>query len=160
MIPFIQSKVVVKNSNGDQVVNGNCYPTAIACILGIPPTDVPNIETLWDVGVSFAYEVMFKWLHEKGYKLRDVAMEYSVFHDGSEKIKNTNNEYYLSKLSVEQKDGLRAELKDRFYLVSGKSPRGIYHVCVYQNGIMVHDPHPTGEGIVTEEIFEVIEKLS
>jgi hypothetical protein len=159
MTPFIQSKVVVRNSNGDMVVRGNCYPTAIACILGIPPTDVPNIETLWDVGTSYAYDVMHKWLNTIGYKLRDCAMEFSIYHEGSEKIKDTNNEYYLSKLTAEQKEVLKAELKDKYYLVSGLSPRGVFHVCIYQNGIMVHDPHPTGEGINTEQQFEVIEKL-
>lgn len=160
MIPFIQSKVVVKNSQGKQIVNGNCYPTAVACILEVPPTDVPNIETLWDVGTGFAYDVMHKWLNEKGYKLRDFAVEYSVFHEGSEKIKDTINVDYLSNLSEDTKAQLREELKDKYYMVSGKSRRGIYHVCIYKNGSLIHDPHPTSEGIETEEIFEVIEKMS
>lgn len=141
------------------VVRGNCYPTAIACVLGIPPADVPNIETLWDVGTDFAYDVMNRWLEINGYKLYTGAMYLSVFHEESEKIKNTNNEYYLSHISKEQKEFLKDKWKDKYYLVSGYSPRGIFHVCIYQNGVMVHDPHPTGEGILTEEIFEVIEKL-
>lgn len=42
--------------------------------------------------------------------------------------------------------------EDEYYLVSGKSPRGdFYHVVVHQNGKMVHDPHPSGAGIRTEE---------
>lgn len=159
MIPHIQSKVVVKDSTGKQVVNGNCYPTAIACILEIPPADVPNIENLWDVGTTFAYDVMGKWLNVKGYSLRDHAMEFSVFHEGSEKLKNDIIQDYLSTLKPDQKDYLKNQLKDKFYMVSGKSPRGIFHVCIYQNGRMVHDPHPTQEGIETEEIFEVIEKI-
>lgn len=159
MIPFVQSKVVVTKSNGERVVNGNCYPTAVACLIGIPPTDVPNIETLWDVDLSFAYEVMDRWLKNKGLRMNYGAMHYSVFHEGSEKIRNTNNEYYLTQLSDDQKEKLKEELKEHYYLVSGKSKRGVSHVCIYRAGILQHDPHPTGEGIETEEIFEVIEKI-
>jgi hypothetical protein len=159
MIPFIQSKVVVRDSTGKQVVNGNCYPTAIACIIGIPPADVPNIETLWDVGTGYAYSVMSKWLETKGYKLNECAFQYSVFHEGSSKLKGEHITSYLDSLTPEHKALFREELKDKFYLVSGLSTRGVYHICVYKNGELVHDPHPTGEGISTEEIFEAIEKI-
>lgn len=44
--------------------------------------------------------------------------------------------------------------EDEFYLVTGKSPRGDFdHVVVYQNGKMVHDPHPSGDGIEDEKAF-------
>lgn len=38
---------------------------------------------------------------------------------------------------------------DDLYLVVGDSPRKTnhYHVCIYQNGEMVHDPHPDRTGI-------------
>lgn len=46
---------------------------------------------------------------------------------------------------------------NEYYLVSGKSPRGdYYHVVVYRNGRLVHDPHPDGTGVLTEEWFNVI----
>ena len=34
-----------------------------------------------------------------------------------------------------------------YYLVSGISERGISHIVVYQNGKMVHDPHPSKTGL-------------
>jgi hypothetical protein len=35
-----------------------------------------------------------------------------------------------------------------YYLVSGNSPRGDFlHQVVYKNGEMVHDPHPSNDGI-------------
>ena len=41
-----------------------------------------------------------------------------------------------------------------YYLVTGKSPRGdYYHVVIYEGGNMVHDPHPSGAGVLTEEHF-------
>lgn len=34
------------------------------------------------------------------------------------------------------------------YLLSGKSPRGNYqHQCIALNGEIVHDPHPSGDGL-------------
>lgn len=159
MIPYTQSKVVVRKSDGEMVVHGNCYPTAIGCMLNIPPSDVPNIEVLWDVSISYAYQVLYKWLEHKGYRIRQTFGQHSVFHDGSPKIEKTNDAYCLSELSDEKKAELKAQLKDVYYMVSGQSPRGVTHVCIYQNGVMVHDPHPTGEGILTEEYFEVVEPI-
>src|SRR5690606_12188370 len=31
---------------------------------------------------------------------------------------------------------------DSFYLVSGGTERGTYHICIYKNGKLYHDPHP------------------
>jgi hypothetical protein len=46
---------------------------------------------------------------------------------------------------------------DGYVLVSGKSPRGdFHHVVIYKNGELYHDPHPSNEGIETEEAWEVI----
>jgi hypothetical protein len=46
---------------------------------------------------------------------------------------------------------------NEYYFVSGKSPRGdFYHVVIYQNGKMVHDPHPDSTGVLTEETFDII----
>lgn len=42
------------------------------------------------------------------------------------------------------------------YLVMGRTKRGTYHVCVYLNGKMVHDPHPDASGLTHEEAFVVI----
>lgn len=37
------------------------------------------------------------------------------------------------------------------YLASGPSSRGCSHMVVYQDGQMIHDPHPSGEGILEVE---------
>jgi hypothetical protein len=49
---------------------------------------------------------------------------------------------------------------DTYYFVSGLSPRNrnITHICIYQNGIMVHDPHPDGTGILNCLSFSQITK--
>lgn len=49
---------------------------------------------------------------------------------------------------------------DEYYLVTGHSPRfpAMYHVVIYRNGRMVHDPHPSQDGLVDEVEFEIIRK--
>lgn len=46
---------------------------------------------------------------------------------------------------------------NEYYLVMGESPRGnFHHVVVYKNGKMVHDPHPDGGGVLTQDHMDVI----
>jgi hypothetical protein len=40
-------------------------------------------------------------------------------------------------------------VKENYVLVIGKSPRGVSHVVLYQNGKMIHDPHPSRAGVIT-----------
>lgn len=47
-----------------------------------------------------------------------------------------------------------------FYLVLGKTIRGTFHVCIYKNGELFHDPHPSQDGLITEEVFEKLVKTS
>ena len=50
---------------------------------------------------------------------------------------------------------------DTYYIVIGDSPRGATkHAVVYINGQMVHDPHPSRAGILTEEIFKIIVSMT
>lgn len=48
-----------------------------------------------------------------------------------------------------------------FYLVTGVSPRdkNIFHICIYQNGNLWHDPHPSRDGILTNQFFEYLVPL-
>ena len=47
-----------------------------------------------------------------------------------------------------------------FYIVVGRSPRGDFnHCCIYQNGLLWHDPHPSGAGLLTETHFEFIDEF-
>lgn len=38
----------------------------------------------------------------------------------------------------------------------GKSPRGVYHSVIYQEGKLVHDPHPSKAGIEKPEWYYII----
>jgi len=130
--------MVVKNSKGDMVVRGNCLAACIASLLEVPITEVPNLETLYAISDTYYYEVLWKWLGHLGYEI-SADDRFKCFHGDESKIE------------------FKELLKDKYYLVSGKSPRDVQHICIYQNGKLVHDPHPTREGILTEEYFESIE---
>jgi hypothetical protein len=147
MIPVTQTKVVVKNSNGDMVVRGNCFAAAIASLVEVPITDVPNVEVLFDIdGVSW-YGVMDAWLRGNGYEIV-TNNQFKIFHDDTYGLDDASREVSLQYCN------------DKYYMASGMSPRGIMHVCIYKNGKMVHDPHPTREGIDESTItyFEEIIK--
>lgn len=38
-----------------------------------------------------------------------------------------------------------------FYMACGISPRGVRHAVIYNNGKLVHDPHPIGGGVIVDE---------
>jgi hypothetical protein len=143
MIPVIQTKVVVRNSKGDIVVSGNCYAAAIASMLDLPITEVPNCEVFfpWSEENRFWDQWMNAWLELKGWKIES-APEYGVYHD---------DEHYA--------DGTAELLKDDFYFVSGPSVRGVNHICIFKAGRLVHDPHPTKEGILECKWFEKLTKI-
>jgi hypothetical protein len=154
VIPVTQTKVVIKNSKGDEIVRGNCFAAAIASMLELPITEVPNVEVLFDVDDTYYIEVMHAFLKSKGYELF-TDDRYKVFHPELEVQLRAPAGEDLD----EWADRMRCELKDQYYLVSGETVRGYYHVCIYQNGVLVHDPFPTREGLIKLEHFRSLDKI-
>lgn len=145
MIPITQTKVVVRNSKGDMIIHGNCYAAAIASILELPIEQVPNVELFFEPNDGFWLEIMNKFLALRGLQI-ETDDRFKSFH---RTIDELDGDDYSNKLL----------LKDEYYFVSGESPRGVKHITIYQNGQLVHDPHPTREGLLSCEIFEVIRKI-
>lgn len=145
MIPVTQTKVVVRNTAGEIVQNGNCYAAAIASILEVPITEVPNVEVFFKFENGPWIETMLAFLNLMGWEL-NCDDRFKVFHD----------------IKFGADEGKRSEYMDhcvnKYYLVSGPSARGVHHICIYKNGKLVHDPHPTKEGILKEEIFQELVK--
>lgn len=50
---------------------------------------------------------------------------------------------------------------DSLYLVTGNTARdeNILHICIYQNGELVHDPHPDNIGIKTTLEFQTLTRI-
>ena len=148
MIPVTQTKVVVKNSKGEIVQRGNCYAAAIASIMELPITEVPNVETLFHLKEDLWFEVMQTFITSLGWEMC-ADDRFKCFHPSLCKITD----------KLELLDTMQM-LEDKYYLVSGKSPRGVSHITIWQNGKMVHDPHPTKEGLLTLETFQSLEKIN
>lgn len=148
MIPVTQTKMVVKNSKDEMIVRGNCLAACVASLFEIPITEVPNVEVLFHIEDNYYYFVLNKWLNSFGYEI-STDDRFKVYHDKD----------YL-KDNQRRRAELRVYLQDEYYLVSGKSARGVNHVCVYKKGKLVHDPHPSREGLLTEEYFQSIEKIN
>ncbi len=145
MIPVTQTKVVVKNSAGESIVRGNCFAAAIASIMEVPITEVPNVEVLFDIGGGYWFEVMNTFLNHHGWEF-STDNRFKVFHDDVYGIETGERETWIK------------DCTDKLYFASGQSPRGVCHICIFRNGQLVHDPHPTREGILTYDIFESMEK--
>lgn len=150
MIPITQTKVVVRNSNDELIIHGNCFAAVVASILELPIEQVPNVETLFFLDGNdrhFWSTVMDKFLEGKGWVL-DNDYRFAVYHDDQFEIDNL----------PAMVNAAHWYCQDKLYLVSGKSVRGVSHICIYKNGELIHDPHPTKEGIVTFDIFQTLEK--
>lgn len=147
MIKFTQNKFSLKDKDGHWLTHGNCYQTTIGCLLEIEPSQIPNVETLFHIeDEDLWYHVMNSFLKSKGLEII-TDNRFKVFHD--------ENYGY--------EDGFRSNListlADKYYLVSGKSSRGVNHICIYQNGKLFWDCHPSREGLLEETYFEVLEKI-
>jgi hypothetical protein len=155
MIPVTQTKVVVRNSKDEIIVNGNCYAAAIASLLELPLTEVPNVEVFFQIEGSYWNEVMLTFINSKGWDLCSDD-RYKVFHPELARAIRSQDE----RTDEEYRADLRLMLEDNYYLVSGPSVRGVNHITIYKAGELIHDPHPTKEGILALEQFQTLEKLN
>lgn len=54
-------------------------------------------------------------------------------------------------LELRRTDGHQVDQLPEYYIGSGLSPRGVRHSVIYRAGDLVHDPHPSGDGILAVE---------
>ena len=141
MIPKFQNKFYP---------NGNCFPASIASLIEMEVDDVIQIQEYYKSGCDWG-QILKDWLKEKGYEILP-ANEFMVFHLDL-------NHIYQSEKEIEEDI---KQLKDEYYMVSGKSPRyeNESHIVIYQNGKLVHDPHPDNTGILSIDGFLKIIKLN
>lgn len=149
MVPVTQTKVNVKNSKDETVVYGNCFAAVIASMLEVPITEVPNVEVFFHMSHPHWSIIMDTWLKSKGWELWGDD-RYRCFHPEFAN-RSMGNDEYLGDACI--------KLKNNLYLASGLSARGVHHICIYKNGKLVWDPHPSREGLVTFENFQTLEKL-
>jgi len=98
---------------------GDCLRASICSVLVISDENVPHFAE----HIKWK-QALYEWLYRKGYTL-------ACWCDPEDIDKILHND-------------------DDYLLVGGISPRfpDEGHMVVYKNGHMVHDPHPSGEGIL------------
>lgn len=158
MTPVTQTKVCVYNATGTMVRPGNCYAAAVATIMDLAVDEVPNVEVLFEIEHAVWDEMMTAWLKHKGKQIR-WAPEYVIFHS-PEVQKYHIDSGWLTQENINEYEQLRSLFEERYYFVSGKSPRGVSHITIWKDGKMVWDPHPSRDGISLEtSYFQILENL-
>jgi hypothetical protein len=101
--------------------DGNCFSTCVACMFGIPTHEVPNFCA--DNSPDYWWDAFREWLLPRGF---------------TPIVLRTNG-----------KDGWVEEFKDVTMIAGGPGPRGGEHAVLWRNGALLHDPHPSGDGLVS-----------
>lgn len=124
MSPYSQLHLVE-----DDGIPGDCFRTAIGCVLDIAPADVPHFVHVHPDGMDWA-DAADAWVTAHGYDLR-------WLFDADARASAVA---YLRE---------RPELP-QLLLAVGDSPRGVFpHVVVESlDGELLHDPYPWGSGYV------------
>lgn len=108
---------------------GNCQSACMASILELPLSEVLDTATK-EVRDRGFWRSVNEWLAERNLRIES---------------------YYPNHMK---------ELPKGIYSIGcGPSPRGDYwHAVVCKNGIMVWDPHPSDDGVLSIERYDVIVK--
>lgn len=111
-------------------VRGNCLQACIASLLELPIEEVPH----------FVQDETDHDNHDDWYWLKKVQ----------EFLKPLGK-----RLVPSQPVGNFAET---YQLIVGQSPRNVGHGVIYQNGKLVHDPHPSNQGLaLITNAYQIVE---
>lgn len=108
----------------DAGVFGDCFRTAIACLLEIDPEEVPHHHRVLAGGEQS--RLLRSWLMMRGLTLIELAWPTETLFDLL-----VNLEHAIGDTGMK-------------FMVSGQSPRGTDHVVICDTKGFVHDPHPDG----------------
>lgn len=129
MIPIDQS--VLRPPTDLSGPPGDCFAACIASILELPLKAVPRpgVEDRYDWDKPGGYwERIGLWLcHEQGFYILETPGPHQPF---------------VTSMS--------ANLREEYWIACGPGPRGCNHCVVVQGTTMVHDPHPSREGLLRD----------
>jgi len=110
-------------------VGGNCFAACLASLFEVPLESMPDF---CESGTNDGWwRSVRMWLAGRGYGVMCVGCS------GSEWLENFAG----------------------WLIVSGKSDRGLDHATLWREGIMKHDPHPSGTGLVEFEAVDLLYPL-
>lgn len=130
MKPILQTKL----SNKEGTISGNCFRACISSILEI---DIDLIPVFEDMKAGEWHQPFMNFLDENGYEFEGTCHLHRL------ELLNTY-------------EGI-----DGYIIVNGISPREWAkrgHSVIYKHGIMVHDPHPSGDGLLEIKDFYLIKR--
>lgn len=109
-------------------VYGDCFRTAIGCLLELEPAEVPHFL---DGGRDYgdARRMLADFLKARGLRYVEIPINHTDGHAGLLKMMDAWN-------------------PSEFWLLSGESRSGAGHTVVCRGGEIVHDPSQTNNGIV------------
>ncbi len=109
---------------------GNCWSTCLAIFIGMETKDVPNFCGLYLTDDGTWYDKAQAWLEPKGIVLMTFDTDPSTWHPV----------YGVSAVTI----------------ASGPGPRGHDHSVIWKNGALLHDPHPSGAGLIKAKQYEIV----
>ncbi len=110
----------------DKGIYGDCFRTAIACILDCEsPEEIPLFAPVEDQKKAYV-----EYLDSIGYVLFEIPFNITKSIKAPLLFMQT---YY----------------PNFDYILAGVSSRGIGHVSIYRGDELIHDPHPSGGGILS-----------
>ncbi len=138
---------------------GSCYPTVYACLLDLELHDVPYFHLMYwteEERDNFTRYCNDRYLDNKPIEEapENQKTNWSSFISKALSLWDFVRETWLASQGyaetvIEDIDSWLKENKDVPYLAYGNSARGIGHVVIYQNGEMIHDPHPNNDGLIS-----------
>ena len=151
----------------DSYPDGSCYPTVYACILDLPLNQVPYFN-LFYFTTSKQKENIAKYI-EKHYGEAEYSEEIkkeniSNFQYDVDRLWDQARRIWLISMGytedfIADHEKWLIENPERPYIATGISPRNVSHVVIYQNGKMIHDPHPSDLGLVKTNYFTYLRKI-
>lgn len=146
---------------------GSCLQTAIACILDLELDQVPPFHLFyWSKEEDeILQKMMPEMYHTEEYQKTMYERAYTIWHDAltffmaSKGIKI--NQLYAGPDVIPEChiDNWLKENPGVIYTATGPSSRGVIHIVVYKDGQMIHDPHPSNEGLVSVNYYNVYKKI-
>lgn len=113
---------------------GNCWQTAVACILEVEPSKLPDQATNDSVLVDGSWQ---------GKSYNNAIQAYLRTHHDMAYLELHGNDELMECVQIRD---------DRYHLMTGETIRseenaGMRHVVVGRRGVVVWDPHPSRAGL-------------
>ncbi len=149
MIPLLQTifaDPTRDDGHDENGVAGNCYQAAIASALNLPLDEVPHFSNM---------EGDLWWTESHDWYLSRGLMR------GCLHLENNDGPFAFPVYADPNGDWPNGHRPGEVVAIlgSGPSPRGSFrHIVVLDpdTGVMIHDPHPSGAGVVEVDELEIL----